>query len=422
MKSSTKIFLLLLVLCGACAASYQPALNAWRVRNRPNFREAEVEEGRIVFVVNSTGTVKPILEVHIGSVVSGPITELFVDFNDTVTEGQLLAKVDPRIYTASVNRDKATLLSREAEVLRVDAQLQQAKNDERRAEDLRGENAEYISDSEMDSFKYARIGLEAQLKLAESAVVQAQEILKNSETNLLYTDITSPVDGIVIDRKIDAGQTLAANFQTPELFIVAPEMDKRMYVFAAVDEADIGLIRRAKETQQPVHFEVDAYEDDLFEGVIYQIRTASTVTQNVVTYPVVIESPNSGMKLLPGMTADISFQIEVKENVIKIPRSALRFLPDRKYVHKDDHKILDGFEIKSDDDNGPTETMLSARETVEARRNRNRRHVWVVEGDVLRAVEVVTGLSDNKFSELVSGNLKKGQKLVTNILAKGQSL
>ena len=149
-----------------------------------------------------------------------------------------------------------------------------------------------------------------------------------SEANLDYTEIRSPVDGIVIDRKIDPGQTVAATFQTPELFIVAPDMRKEMHVFASVDEADIGLIRDAQESGQPVRFTVDAYPDDLFEGKIFQIRKSSTTTQNVVTYPVVVSAPNPDLKLLPGMTASISFQVaRDATNVLRIPNAALRFYP-----------------------------------------------------------------------------------------------
>ncbi len=420
MKSRTKFGLIVLLLGGIVAGGYQPVRSYWQARNRPNFRDAEVVEGRIVSVVNSTGTVKPVLEVHVGSFVSGPIIALYVDFNDRVSKGQKLAKVDPRIYKASVARDQASLASRKAEVSRVKAQLLQAKNDEQRALDLHEENPEYISDSEMDQFKYNRIGLDAQLLLALAGVDQAKANLNNSLANLDYTDIDSPVDGIVIDRKIDAGQTLAATFQTPELFVVAPEMEERMHIYASVDEADIGLIRRAKERKQPVHFTVDAYPDDLFEGVIYQIRTSSTITQNVVTYPVIIESDNPELKLLPGMTANISFQVDAKDNVVKIPNAALRFYPDRKYVREEDRKILDGVENTSDDENDSTDTQLSATEKAEVRKKRNRRHVWMVEGDFLRAVEIVIGLYDNKYSELVSGDLEKGQKLVTGIKPKSR--
>jgi HlyD family secretion protein len=241
-------------------------------------------------------------------------------------------------------------------------------------------------------------------------VEQAQANLDNSNANLEYTHIRSPVNGIVIDRKIDPGQTLAAQFQTPELFIVAPDMRKEMHVFASVDEADIGLIRDAQDSGQPVRFTVDAYPDDLFEGRIYQIRKSSTTTQNVVTYPVVVS-----LKLLPGMTASISFQVAQKSDVLRIPNAALRFYPQREQVRPEDRKLLEGTAPEPQSDDEQTEMNLSSQQKAELRRNRNRRHVWVQEGEFLKAIEVITGLSDNKDTELVSGNLVEGQKLITGI-------
>jgi HlyD family secretion protein len=369
-------------------------------------------------VRNATGTVQPVLSVHVGSFVSGPISELFVDFNQKVTEHMLLATIDPRIYKAAVARDSAALKNREAEVDRVKAQLQQAINDEERAKKLYEDNPDFISESELDVYHFNRKSLEAQVAVAETAVEQAQANLQNSEANLGYTEIKSPVDGIVIDRKIDPGQTLAAQFQTPELFIVAKDMDKEMHIFASVDEADIGLIQEAQRRGQTVQFTVDAYPDELFEGKIHQVRMSSTTTQNVVTYPVVVSAPNRDMKLMPGMTAELSFRVDETENVLRVPNPALRFFPQPEQVRPEDRKLLDGAEAASDEETGTSEVELSAAEKAEARAKRNRRHVWVAEGDLLRAVEVVTGISDHKHTEIVSGNVSEGMKLVTGIKPK----
>jgi HlyD family secretion protein len=231
---------------------------------------------------------------------------------------------------------------------------------------------------------------------------------------LEYTNILSPVDGIVIDRKIDPGQTLAATFQTPQLFTVAPDMRKKMHVHALVDEAEIGAIREAQAKGRPVHFTVDAYSDDLFEGKIEEVRYSATTTQNVVNYPVVVAAPNPDLKLLPGMTASISFQIEERDRVLKIPNAALRYFPLPEHVRAEDRKLLEGT-AKPDEEDQDASIVLSAAERAEVRRKRNRRYVWIVDGELLRAVEVVTGLSDNRYTELVSGNLKTGQKLVTGM-------
>jgi HlyD family secretion protein len=392
----------------------------WKARHKPQFRQAEVVEGEIISVVNATGRVEPVSSVHIGSVVSGPIDRLYVDFNSVVKKGDPLAQIDERIYKAAKAADEALLKTRKAEVSRVKALLEQARNDETRAKALYKENPDYISDAELDQVTYTRRSLEAQLEVAEAAVDQAQGNLDNSVANLGYTLIESPVDGIVIERKIDPGQTLAAQFQTPELFVVAEEMDKRMFVYASIDEADIGLIRKAETRDERVEFTVDAYPDDLFEGKIFQVRINPTETQNVVTYPVVVEAPNPDMKLLPGMTANLSFHIENREDIVKIPNAALRFYPKKEQVRPQDHKLLDGTEVEEDEeDAGTNEEQISAVDRIEANRQRDKRHVWVVEGDYLHAIEVETGISDNKYTELITGPIDVGQKLVTGVRTSG---
>lgn len=400
-------------------ASYDPAMRYWKERNRVEYLEAEVSRGRIVAVVNSTGTVKPVREVQVGAFVSGPLEAILVDFNDEVKKGDVLARIDPQLYEASVARDRATLATRIAEVERATATLQQAINDENRSKALRAERKDFISDSEMDQYRFGRMTQAAQLSVAKTTVKQAQANLDTSVANLAYTKIMSPVDGVIIDRKVNPGQTVASQFQTPELFIVAPDMRKEMRVFASVDEADIGLIRAAQETGQPVHFTVDAYPDDLFEGSVFQIRRNSTTTQNVVTYPVLVSAPNPDLKLLPGMTASLSFQVGAAEDVVLIPNAALRFYPERDQVRPEDWAILEGgggAEAQGDQ----TEEVLSADETAEVRKSRSRRHVWVLDGDFLRAVEVYTGLSDSKFTELVSGSSEvvEGLELVTLVKPK----
>jgi HlyD family secretion protein len=314
-----------------------------------------------------------------------------------------------------VARDKAVLAVQEAEVDRVKALLQQAQRDEARAKALEAENEDYISQKEMDAFHFATLSLKAQLRLSEANVEQAAAALRNSEANLGYTDIRSPVDGMIIDRKIDEGQTLAAQFQTPELFIVAPDMEKKMHVFASVDEADIGLIRDAQLGQRPVEFRVDAYPDDLFTGQIEQIRLSSTTTQNVVTYPVVVAAPNPDLKLLPGMTASISFVVDERNDVLKVPNAALRFFPELRHVRAEDRPLVEGKVDEMTDSESEGDLRLSAAEQTEVRRSQHRRHVWIADGNLLRAVEVELGISDSRSTELVSGDLAAGDKLVTGI-------
>ncbi len=414
MKFLLKLLVVLILLGVAGAAAVNPVRDYYKKRNQPEWRLVKVKRGDIVSVVNSTGEIKPVKSVQIGSFVSGPIIEIHVDFNDRVKTGDKLAKIDPRLFDANVRREQAILKTREAEVERVEALLQQARNNEKRAKDLHQENPEFISGTEMDQFIFSTRSLEAQLTVAEASVEQASASLENSMANLGYTDIVSPVDGIIIDRKIDTGQTLAAQFQTPEMFVLAIDMDKHMHVFASVDEADMGMIMKAQDAGQPVEFTVDAWPGEIFRGNIQQIRVSSTIEQNVVTYPVVVLASNPGMKLLPGMTASLSFQVDERKDVVRIPNPALRYFPDVKLVRESDRKLIenDARSIENEEDNA-NDRVLSAGEKAEAKRRQNRKHVWVVDGDFLKAIEVVTGLSDSKFSELVSGELQPGQELVT---------
>lgn len=397
--------------------------SAWmKERNKPSFRTAEVEKGTIRITRNATGEVRPVLPFQVGSFVSGPIQELYADFNDEVKKGDLLAEIDPRIYKAAVARDRAALASREAEVKRVEAQLQRAVNDEQRALKLKKENKDFISQTELDQFHFARTGLDAQLILAQASVDQAKANLENSVANLGYTEIRSPVDGIVIERKIEPGQTLAAQFQAPELFVIAPDMEKKMHIFASIDEADIGLIRKAQELDNQVVFKVDAYPTELFEGgQIEQIRLSATMTQNVVTYPVVVATANPGMRLLPKMTAELTFLVEEKKDILKVPAAALRYLPENKeYVHPDDHSKLDlsfSLETQSKDDSSSLEDKPLDDAARDAKTSATR-HVWIQDGEKLRAVEVQVGVSDYLFREVVGGDLKPGDKVVVGLETK----
>jgi HlyD family secretion protein len=424
MRFPIKTTIALVVLGGAGAAAYAPAKQFLKDRYRVQYQEEEVSLGSVVFEVNSTGTVQPVISYHVGSFVSGPIKKLKVEFNQHVSRDEELALVDPLIYKSNVDRDLAGLVSRKADVNRLRALYRQADNDYRRAEALRKTNKDFVSETEFDQFRFNRKSMYAQLNLAVAAVKQAEASLDYSKAQLGYCKIISPVSGVVIDRKIDEGQTLAAQFQTPELFIIANIKDE-IYVIATVDEADIGLIRQAKETKQPVHFTVDAYPDDLFTGTIKEVRMNSTTTQNVVTYPVVVSvKPNPDMKLMPGMTANISFQVAERTSALRVPNSALRFFPKPEQVRPEDRPLLEGITPQADKEKEKnkqsTEPTPSAREKAAANKKRTHRHVWVVEGELLRAVEVVIGINDNKFTEIVSGDLTAGSKVVTGVGVKAQ--
>lgn len=415
MSTVIKLSIAAVVIIAVIFFSYRPLMNWWEERNRPRFKTEEVEKGEVVAHVNSTGNVQPVISVSIGSFVSGPIVELNVDFNDEVKKDDVLARVDPRLFKANVARDKATLETRKADVDRAKALLQQSKNKEERGKKLRAKNIDFMSDTEMDALTFERQSLEAALRVAEASVIQAQATLENSEANLKYTEIVSPVDGIILDRRIDPGQTLAAQFQTPELFIVAPDLRKEVHILASVDESEIGLIQKAKKESRPVTFTVDTHPDELFAGSINQIRLSSSVDSNVVTYPVIVSAANPDLKLLPGMTASISFEVDSKKDVLKVPNAALRFYPNTQWVHPDDIPILDGSRRESTSSDTTSPQQTSAEEKAEAYRRRNRRHVWVLRDKKLRAIEVITGLIETRFTEIIEGDLKEGDELVTGL-------
>lgn len=418
MSRLVKTLLLLGILGGTVAVAYMPTRQYLQRRNRVAWETAPVIVGDLTHYVESTGTVRPVLSVSVGSFVSGPIVELNVDFNDEVHQGDVLARVDPRLFEASVQRDRATLQTQQARLQSVEARLQQALNNFQRGQQLRKKNRDYLSDREMDALTFEVKSLQAERQLARASIQQAEASLETSQANLDYCLITAPVDGLVIDRKIDPGQTLAAQFQTPELFVVAPDLRKKVHIFASVDEADIGLIQQAEVEQRPVTFTVDAHRDFVFDGVIEQIRVSSQSTQNVVTYPVVIAAANPDLRLLPGMTASISFEVDSAEEVLKIPNAALRFFPeDARNVRPADRYLIDGSRWQADGEDSPDaaddDESLSAIEKVERAKNRNRRHVWVVQGQQLRAVEVVIGLRENQYTELLEGDLSANDELVT---------
>ncbi len=417
MKTALKIAVALSIIGAAGAVAYKPAMQYWTQRNQVTWETAAVERGDITQYVNSTGTIQPVLSVSIGSFVSGPIVELNVDFNDEVKAGDVLARVDPRLFKANVDRDEATLATREAELERVEAQLQQALNNYMRGKKLRHTNQDFMSDREMDALVFEVKSLQAQRKLAKASIQQSQASLETSRANLNYCEVTAPVDGVVIDRKINPGQTLAAQFQTPELFVIAPDLREKVHVFASVDEADIGLIQKAKAEGRSVTFTVDAHPEEVFDGEIEQIRVSSVAEQSVVTYPVVIAASNPDLKLLPGMTASISFEVDTTQDVRKIPNAALRFYPeDVKLVRESDRHLVDGSAWKSKSAAGAEEDENANRTAAEkagAEKKKNQRHVWVVEGDLLKAVPVTTGLTENRFTELAKGDLEVGAALVT---------
>ncbi len=313
------------------------------------FRTVKVDRGEISSVVTATGTINPVTTVLVGSQVSGTIKELHADFNSRVKEGQVIAQIDPAIFEAQVEQGRANLLNAQANLLNAQAALKNAQANLNKAEigvvDAKRtlernkelmekkviaqatlDTAQTNYDTAIAQREVAKAQLESarsQVESGKAQVEQARAGLKISETNLRYTTIRSPVNGIVISRNVDVGQTVAASLSAPTLFTIAKDLTQ-MQVDTNVSEADIGRIARGQEAT----FTVDAYPDRTFRGRVLEIRNAPQTIQNVVTYDVVLQVDNSDLRLKPGMTANVSVQIEHKENILKVPNSALRFKPE----------------------------------------------------------------------------------------------
>ena len=377
------------------------------------YRTMKVRRGEIRNEVNSSGTVQPVLSIQVGAFVSGPIKDVKVDFNDKVKKHQVLALVDKLIPKAQRDQAKASLACAKANLLQAEAKVKQSKRDWQRAKTLLLKQA--ISDTDYDLAEETYETAKASVEACKATIQQNESALEVAQSNLDYTVIESPVDGIITDRKIDPGQTVASQFQTPVLFVVAPDLEKRVYVQAKVDEADIGMIREAQSRKEPVAFTVDAYPKDTFHGKIFQIRLTPTTEQNVVTYTVVVEAPNLELKLLPGMTANLTFQIEKHTGKLKVPNAALRFFPKPNEVRPCDLPILNGTSPDNKEARD-AEAADAARDDPAAKeRIRKERYVWVIDGDLLTAVKITTGLSDKSSTEILSGDLSVGQLVVTGM-------
>ena len=276
--------------------------------------------GDVVDTVGATGALEAVTTVQVGSQVSGIIDALYADYNSIVRAGDVIARLEPSLFESQVEQSRANLARSDADVERLSVALQDARTQLRRSEELASQDL--IAESELEAAQVAVRSAQAQVQSAEAGVIQSRASLNQSEVNLGHTVITAPIDGIVIARQVDVGQTVAASMSAPELFIIAADLTE-MQVIANIDESDVGRIRPG----QPVTFTVDAYAAEEFDGTVSQIRLEPVVLQNVVTYATVIDVPNNDLRLKPGMTATVTLEISRRENVLRVPNSALRFRP-----------------------------------------------------------------------------------------------
>ena len=330
----------------------------------------EVKTATITTSVTATGTIEPVTSVTVGTQVSGIVAHLYVDYNSVVKKGQVIAELDKTNLMSELASAKANLAS-------VRSNLQYQKSNYERYNTLYQKGLISAND-----FEQARLSYEQ----AQQQVRTASESVRKAQTNLGYATITSPIDGVVLSKSVEQGQTVAASFNTPELFTIAQDLTN-MQVVADIDEADIGEVREG----QRVSFTVDAYPDDTFEGRVTQVRQEATTESNVVTYQVVISAPNASMKLKPGLTANVTIYTMEVSNVLAVPSKALKFVPNEK--------------------------MLTEEQSIQDCQAKNK--VWMQEGNVFKAYPVTVGISNGMLTEIKTG-VKAGQKVITEFRMGGE--
>ena len=298
------------------------ALLVWQGRDEDvRYATAAVDRGDVVEVVGATGTVQAVTTVQVGSQVSGTIQSLNADFNSTVRKGQVLARLDPSLFQARVEQARANLISARANLDKSKAEVEDSRQKYDRAKQLAAQ--QLLPQSDLETAKATYEGAQAQVKASQAAVSQAAASVNQAQVDLNHTVIASPIDGVVIARSVDVGQTVAASLQAPVLFQIANDL-RQLQVNASIDEADVGRVKEGQE----VDFRVDAYPDQTFAGRLQQVRLLPTTVQNVVTYNAIIAVDNPQQRLMPGMTATVSIVVRRADNVLRIPASALRFRPE----------------------------------------------------------------------------------------------
>jgi HlyD family secretion protein len=445
------LIVILVTLAVAVIAAFQLKGN-----DNPQYFTAKVDRGDISQVVEATGTINAVTTVQVGSQVSGTVSRLFVDFNSRVKKGQVIAQIDPALFEGSLLQAKADLANARASVATAKANLQKAlalqiqtTADYERAKALTAQRVMStqqldLAKSNYDSAIAGSSAADALVKQAEAQVQQREAAVRVAQTNLDYTTIRAPIDGTVIARNVDVGQTVAASLQAPTLFTIAQDLTK-MQVYASTDESDVGAIRQ----KQGVTFKVDAYPKETFSGLVSQVRMNATTVQNVVTYNTIIDFDNPEMKLFPGMTAYITIPVASATDILRVPNSALRYKPDMKA--EEIRAIYQKFGLDNSSpssagnhaatNNGP-EYVGGAVKKVARRRNAGPNEaigltptvahssdgivLWKLRPDgTLQPVRIRSGITDHtvtEVAEVVIGSLNSGEDLVTGAVITGPKM
>lgn len=341
-------------------------LSGGKKEEQINFKQEKVTKHTLQNSITATGTIEAVTSVTVGTQVSGIVNKLYVDYNSVVKKGQVIAELDKTNLISELNTAKANLASTESNLSYQSANMKRYLTLYKKG---------LVSADEYENALLA-------YRQAKEQVASSRENVQKAQTNLGYATITSPIDGTVISKSVEEGQTVAASFNTPELFTIAKDL-KNMQVIANVDEADIGGVAVGNR----VNFTVDAYPDDTFEGVVKQVRLEATTNNNVVTYEVVISAPNADLKLKPGLTANVTIFTKEQANILSVANKALRFTPTKETVGKD-MKIVDC---------------------------KGKNKVWTLNGNTLTAHSVNIGQSDAMHTQIISG-IKAGQSVVTEIV------
>jgi HlyD family secretion protein len=347
-----------------------------------------VSRGAIVNNIAASGTLEAVTTVEVGTQVSGMVESLNADFNSIVKKGQVLARIEPSLFQSAVDQAQANLVRTEADVQGLDVDLADAAVKLQRARELAAR--QLIPATDLDTASVARDSLDAQIKSGRAAVAQARAALGQAQVNLEKTVVFSPIDGIVIARNVDVGQTVAASLQAPTLFVIAADLS-RMQVNASIDESDVGQIAAG----QKATFTVDAYQGKRFSGTVAQVRLNPTVVSNVVTYAAIISAPNPLLELKPGMTANVTVEVSRRDNALRVPNAALRFRPS--------DEVLKALGLQRSSATPPKGATV----------------VWQQSGGTIQAVPVRVGASDGVNTELVDDALPEGATLVTRVTLPG---
>jgi len=378
----------------------------------PRFETVTVDRGRITARVTATGTVSALVTVLVGSQVSGRIAHLGVDFNSEVKKGQIIAKIDPELFRAAREQARANYIAAKGNLAKAKAQADDAVRQAERSKELAAR--ELIALADRDTAVSTAAAALAQVQASEGSVKQAEASLHSAEVNLTYTTIVSPIDGVVISRSVDVGQTVAASLQAPTLFTIAEDL-KKMQVDTNVAEADVGKLQPG----MPATFTVDAYPSERFRGKVRQIRNAPQTVQNVVTYDAVIDVDNAELKLKPGMTANVTFIVADHADSVRLANAALRFRPSADLLPK---TAASGSAraggAAAPGDGSERRGAGSGRGRFGAgsgnhERTLDARTVWLLRGNVPEQRSIRVGVTDGSFTELVEGDVKPGDALIT---------